>query len=157
MVGGHPEDYELHVGVLARLNIQQAGPALELDPAQAHSLLRALAEHVHGDDTHMVQFGDAAAVVIWLHGICAHAASHRDWDLLEEAAHTMCTWDGAWDQWSAQDKITPWLRTMKSEAASVMAAVLRDHPESAQHFSHVADDRTADPRIRQAVRTSAAT
>ncbi|MFD8368415.1 serine/threonine protein kinase [Streptomyces hygroscopicus] len=156
LVGDHPEDYELHVGVLVRLDIQQAGPALVREPAQAHTLLRALAEHVHGDDTHMVQFGDAAAVVIWLQGICAYAAGHRDWDLLEEAAHTMCIWDGAWDQWSAQDKITPWLRTVKSEAASVMASVLRDHPESAQHFSHVADDRTADPRIRQAVRTSTA-
>lgn len=156
LVGGHPEDYELHVGVLARLDIQQAGAALEREPAQAHSLLRALAEHVDGDDTHMVQFGDAAAVVIWLHGVCAHAASQSDWDLLEEAAHTMCTWDGAWDQWSARDKIIPWLRTVKSEAASVMAAVLREHPESAQHFSHIADDRTADARIRQAIRTSAA-
>lgn len=157
LVGGHPEDYELHVGVLARLDIQQAGPALERDPAQAHSLLRALAEHVHGDDKHMVQFGDAAAVVLWLRGICAYAADHCDWDLLEEAAHTMCTWDGAWDQWSAQDKIVPWLRALKSEAASVVAAVLREHPESAQHFSHIADDRTADPGVRQAVRTSPAT
>ncbi|MER6958877.1 hypothetical protein [Streptomyces sp. NPDC000618] len=69
----------------------------------------------------------------------------------------MCTWDGAWDQWSAQDKIVSWLlRALKSEAASVIAAVLRDYPESAQHFSHIADDRCADPRIRQAVRTSAA-
>lgn len=157
LVGGHPEDYEIHVGVLARLDIQQAGPALERDPAQAHSLLRALAEHVHGDDKHMVQFGDAAAVVIWLRGICAYAADHCDWDLLEEAAHTMCTWDGAWDQWSAQDKIVSWLRALKSEAASVMAAVLREHPESAQHFSHLADDRTADPGIRQAVRISTVT
>ncbi|MFJ3310345.1 protein kinase [Streptomyces sp. NPDC086549] len=156
LVGDHPEDYELHVGVLARLDAQQAGPALARDPAQAHSLLRALAEHVHGDDTHIVQFGDAAAVVIWLHSICVYAADHRDWDLLEEAAHTMCTWDGAWDQWSAQDKITPWLRTQKDQAAVVIAAVLRDHPDSAQHFSHVADDRAADPRIRQALRTSTA-
>jgi hypothetical protein len=37
-----------------------------------------------------------------------------------------------------------------------VAAVLRDHAESAQHFSSVADDRTADPRIRQAIRESAA-
>ncbi|MEU5099772.1 hypothetical protein [Streptomyces sp. NPDC020996] len=36
------------------------------------------------------------------------------------------------------------------------AAVLRDHPDSAQHFSHIADNRTADPRIRQALRTSTA-
>jgi hypothetical protein len=154
LVGDHPKDYELHVGMLAHLDTQQAGPAFEREPAQAHNLLRTLAEHVHGNDTHMVQFGDAAAVVIWLQGICAYAASHRDWDLLEEAAHAMCTWDGAWDQWNAQDKITPWLRALKSEAASVIGAVLRDHPDSAQHFSHVADDRTADPRIRQALRAS---
>ena len=156
LVGDHPEDYELHVGVLVRLDTRQAGPALAREPAQVHQLLRALAEHVHGDDTHMVQFGDAAAVVIWLHGICAYAASQSDWDLLEEAAHTMCTWDSAWDQWSAQDKISPWLRTLKDQAATVIAAVLRDHPDSAQHFTHVADDRTADPRIRQALRTSPA-
>ncbi|MEU9575182.1 protein kinase [Streptomyces massasporeus] len=156
LVGDQPEDYELHVGVLAQLDTQQAGPALAREPAQAHNLLRALAEHVHGDGTHMVQFGDAAAVVIWLHGICSYAADHADWDLLEEAAHAMCTWDGAWDQWSAQDKITPWLRTLTNEAATVIAAVLRDHPDSAQHFSHIADDRTADPRIRQALRTSTA-
>lgn len=156
LVGDHPEDYELHVGVLTRLDPQQAGAALEREAAQAHRLLRALAEHVGGDDTHIVQFGEAAGVVIWLQDICAHAAVHRDWDLLEEAAHTMCTWDSSWDQWNAQDKITPWLRALTAEAAAVIAAVLRDHPESAQHFSHVADDRTADPRIRQAVRTSAA-
>ncbi|MGW3360992.1 AbiJ-related protein [Streptomyces bungoensis] len=156
LVGDHPEDYELHVGVLAHLDTRQAGPALAREPAQAHNLLRALAEHVHGDDTHIVQFGDAAAVVIWLHGICSYAADHRDWDLLEEAAHTMCTWDGAWDQWSARAKVTPWLRTLKDQAATVIAAVLRDHPDSAQHFSHIADDRTADPRIRQALRTSTA-
>ncbi|WP_446458722.1 AbiJ-related protein [Streptomyces rochei] len=156
LIGGHPEDYELHVGVLARLDVQQAGPALAREPAQTHGLLHALAEHVDGDEAHMVQFGEAAAVVIWLQGICAYAASRCDWDLLEEAAQTMCIWDGAWDQWYAQDKITPWLRTVKSEAASVVAAVLRDHPDSAQHFSHIADDRTADPRIRQALRTSTA-
>ncbi|MFJ2110261.1 serine/threonine protein kinase [Streptomyces microflavus] len=155
LVGGHREDYELHVGVLARLHVQQAAPALAREPAQAHGLLHALAEHVDGNDKHMVQFGAAAAVVIWLQGICAHAAGHRDWDLLEEAAHTMCIWDGAWDQWNAHDKIIPWLRAMQSDAASVMAAVLREHPESAKHFSHIADDRTADPRIRQALRTSA--
>ncbi|MFE7034576.1 protein kinase [Streptomyces sp. NPDC057621] len=155
LVGGHREDYDLHVGVLARLDVQEAAPALAREPAQAHGLLRALAEHVDGDDTHVVQFGDAAAVVIWLQGICAHAADHRDWDLLEEAAHAMYTWDGAWDQWNAQAEIAPWLRALKSDAASVMAAVLREHPESAQHFNHIADDRTADPRIRQALRTSA--
>ncbi|MEV8597842.1 hypothetical protein [Streptomyces sp. NPDC052012] len=71
-----------------------------------------------------MQFGEAAEVVVWLHSICAYAVRHGNWDLLEEAAHTMCTWD----RWSAQDKITPWLRTLKDQAALVIAAVLRDHP-----------------------------
>ncbi|QKZ18835.1 hypothetical protein [Streptomyces chartreusis] len=78
LVGDHPEDYELHVGVLAHLAPQQAGAALVRAAAHSHYLLRALAKHVHGDDTHTVQFGDAAAVVIWLQGICAYAASLRD-------------------------------------------------------------------------------
>jgi hypothetical protein len=156
LAGDHPLDYELHVSVLTRLATEHAGPALHRDLLQAQNLLRALAEHVHGDDTHIVQFGEAAVVVTWLQGVCAYAASQSDWDLLEEAAHAMCTWDGAWDQWNAQDRIRPWLVSLNSEAAAVMASVLRDHAESAQHFSSVADDRTADPRIRQAVRESAA-
>ncbi|MET7701072.1 protein kinase [Streptomyces sp. NPDC005485] len=156
LAGDHPQDYELHVGVLTRLATEHAGPALRRDLPQAQNLLRALAEHVDGDDTHVVQFGEAAVVVSWLHGVCAYATLQPDWDLLEEAAHAMCTWDGAWDQWNAQDRIRPWLVSLKSDAAAVMASVLRDHAESAQHFSSVADDRTADPRIRQAVRESAA-
>jgi serine/threonine protein kinase len=156
LAGDHPQDYELHVGVLTRLAAQHAGPALARDPLQAQNLLRVLAEHVHGDDTHLVQFGEAAAVVTWLHGVCAYAASRPDWDLLEEAAHAMCTWDGVWDRWNAQDKIRPGPVSLTSDAAAVMASVLRDHAESAEHFSSVADDRTADPRIRQAVRESAA-
>ncbi|MGV9341243.1 AbiJ-related protein [Streptomyces sp. NPDC003688] len=152
LTGDHPHDYELHVGVLTRLTPEHAGPALRRDRLQAQNLLRALAEHVHGDDSHLVQFGEASRVVTWLHGICAYAAGQPDWDLLEEAAHAMCTWD----QWNAQDRIRPWLVSLKSDAAAVMAAVLRDHAESAQHFSSVADDRTADSRIRQAVRESPA-
>ncbi|MFC9669860.1 hypothetical protein [Streptomyces sp. NPDC056949] len=104
----------------------------------------------------MVQFGEAAAVVTWLHGICTYAAGQSEWDLLEEAANVMCSWDAARDQWSAHDRIGPWLRSLNGDAAAVMASALRDHAESAQHFSDVADDRNADPRIRQAVRASAA-
>ncbi|MBB1258320.1 protein kinase domain-containing protein [Streptomyces alkaliterrae] len=154
VVGDHPEDYDLHVGVLARLAAEHAGPALSRDVPRAHGLLRALAEHVDGDGTRLVQFGEASVVVIWLQAICAYAASQSDWDLLEEAAHAMCTWDGAWDQWSAQDKVVPWLASLGGDAASVVASVLRDHAESAQHFSVLIEDRNADPRIRQAIRTS---
>ncbi|MFE9859212.1 hypothetical protein [Streptomyces sp. NPDC005780] len=99
-----------------------------------------------------MQFAEAAEVVIWLQGICAHAAHQSDWDLLEEAAHTMCTWDGTLDQRNAQDRIRPWLVSLTGDAAAVMASVLRDHPEAAQHFSSVADDRTA---ARAFVRPSA--
>ncbi|WP_327350146.1 hypothetical protein OG772_36385 [Streptomyces sp. NBC_01321] len=155
LASDHKQDYELYVGVLTLLATEHAGPALERDPLHAQNLLRALAEHVDGDDTHRVQFGEAAVVVTWLHGVCAYAASQPNWDLLEEAAHAMCTWDGAWDQWNARDRIRPWLLSLEGDAAAVMASVLRDHADSARHFSSVADERTADPRIRQAVRESA--
>ncbi|MFD7205904.1 hypothetical protein [Streptomyces sp. NPDC059893] len=154
LAGDHPRDFDLYVGVLTSLTAEHAGSALARDPLQAQTVLRALAEYVHGDGARLVQFGEASDVVTWLQGVCAHAASQDDWDLLEEAAHTMCTWDGAWDQWSARARIRPWLLSLKGDAAVVMAAVLRDHAESAQHFSSVADERTADPRIRHAVRAA---
>lgn len=39
-----------------------------------------------------------------------------------------------------------------ADAAATAAAVLRDYPDSAGHFGHLAEDRTCDPRICQAVR-----
>ncbi|MFE2500176.1 serine/threonine protein kinase [Streptomyces scopuliridis] len=148
----HTGDYDLHVGSLTELTAHQAGPALARNPAQAKSVLKALTEHVHGDGTRRVQFAEASRVTIWLHGIAAHAAAERQWDLLEEAVQAMCTWDGFWDQWDARDRISPWLASLKGDAAAAVAAVLRDYPDSARHFSHLAEDGTNDPRIRQAVR-----
>ncbi|MEU8435407.1 hypothetical protein AB0F18_21310 [Streptomyces sp. NPDC029216] len=91
-------------------------------------------------------------MAIWLQGIAARAASQRHWELLEEAMQAICTWDGTWNQWSAQDKIGPWLASLTGDAAAVAASILREYPDSARHFSHLADDSTSDPRIRQAVR-----
>ncbi|MET7717240.1 hypothetical protein [Streptomyces sp. NPDC005407] len=74
-----------------------------------------MARHGAWNGTRRVQFAEASTVVTWLHGIAAHAASRRQWDVLEEATQTMCTWDGAWDQWRAQDKIRPWLESLKGK------------------------------------------
>jgi hypothetical protein len=154
LAADHEQDYELYLDALIALQPQKAASALSRDLPQAHSIIRALAVHVDGPGTRWVQFSEAARAVIWLHGIAAHAAAHRHWDLLEEAAQAMCTWDAAWDQWSAQNRVGPWLRTLKGDAAAVMAAVLRDHPDSAAHFSSLAQDRTADDRLRHAVTRS---
>ncbi|MBT2398443.1 phosphotransferase [Streptomyces sp. ISL-100] len=148
----HADDYELYIGLLTKFTARKAGTALAHNLPQAHSVLNALTEHVDGDGTRWVQFAEASVVTIWLHDIAAHAAAKREWDLLEEAMQAMCTWDGSWDQWNARDKISPWLGSLRGDAAATAAAVLRGHLDSAAHFSHLAEDRTCDPRIRQAVR-----
>lgn len=152
LVTDHADDYELYVGVLTKFTAREAGEALARNLPQAQTVLNALTEHVDGDGTRWVQFAEASVVTIWLHGIAAHAAAERQWDLLEEAMQAMCTWDGSWDQWNARDRISPWLSSLKGDAAATAAAVLRDYPDSAGHFGHLAEDRTCDPRIRQAVR-----
>lgn len=152
LVTDHADDYELYVGVLTKFTAREAGEALARNLPQAQTVLNALTEHVDGDGTRWVQFAEASVVTIWLHGIAAHAAAERQWDLLEEAMQAMCTWDGSWDQWNARDRISPWLSSLKGDAAATAAAVLRDYPDSAGHFDHLAEDRTCDPRIRQAVR-----
>ncbi|MFE6946441.1 protein kinase domain-containing protein [Streptomyces chartreusis] len=156
LVGDHPEDYELHVGVLARLDPQQAGAALDREPCSL-TISCALWRNMSTETTRtrcrsaMPQRSrsgsraSAPTLPASVTGIC--------W----KRPPTPCApGTAAWDQGNARAKITPWLRSLTDEAASVMAAVLREHPESAQHVSHLADNRTADAHIRQAVRTSAA-
>ncbi|MCQ1578752.1 protein kinase domain-containing protein [Streptomyces parvus] len=157
LVADHPEDYELYVRTLVSLSAEQAGPWLSRDLQASGRLFKAMADHVDGQGTRRVQFADAARVAIWLHTIANFAAAKDDWDLLEEAARTMCTWDATWDQWSAQDRIAPWLRSLSGQAAQLLAAVLRDHPRSARHFSGLAQDGTVDLGIRTAIQAAAVT
>ncbi|MER6523374.1 hypothetical protein ABT246_42165 [Streptomyces sp. NPDC001553] len=111
-----------------------------------------MADHVDGDDAHIVQFGQANDVAKWLCQIAEEVATHRQWYLLEEATQTMCIWDGAWDQWNAQERISAWLAGLQGDAAAAVAGILSQHADSAAHFAHLADSRAADPRIRQAVK-----
>ncbi|MEV7421444.1 protein kinase [Streptomyces sp. NPDC091212] len=151
LVDNHDQDYELHINVLTGLAIAQAAPILARELPLSRRLLRAFAEHVDGDETHRVQFGEAAGAIEWLHGVAVWAADRQQWDLLEEAAGAMCEWDGAWDQYRPQDKIRPWLQALTGEAAVTVAAVLREHPNSAKHFSGLAKNRAVDVRVRNAV------
>ncbi len=147
----HTEDFELYVVQLPQLEPRLAAPALGNGLPQGQIVLQALTEHVGGAGTRRVEYVEATQVTLWLQRVAAHAAVEQQWDLMEEAMQAMCTWDGVWDRWDARDAISSWLRSLKDDAVSVAAAVLRDHPDSAEHFSHFADDRTVDPRIRRAV------
>ncbi|MFJ8295602.1 serine/threonine protein kinase [Streptomyces sp. NPDC094447] len=157
LIADHPEDYELYARMLTALSAEQAGPWLSRDPGASERLFKAMADHSGGQGTRRVQFAEAGRVAVWLYAISNFAAAKDDWDLLEEAARTMCTWDAAWDQWSAQDRIAPWLRSLSGQAAQLVAAVLRDYPRSARHFSGLAQDGTVDLRIRAAIQMAAVT
>lgn len=73
-------------------------------------------------------------------------------ELLEDAAEALFEWDGRWDQWPPQNLIRPWLAGLKGEAAGVVADALVSDPDSARHFEEVAAVRTADARIKAAIR-----
>ncbi|MFE6907828.1 AbiJ-related protein [Streptomyces erythrochromogenes] len=152
LITDHPEDYELYLHTLVGLSAEQVIPWLSRNPQGSSRLLKGMADHVDGRGARRVQFGEAARAVVWLHTIANFAAAKDDWDLLDEAARTMCIWDAAWDQWNAQDRIAPWLRSLSGQAAQLVAAILRDHHDSARHFSGLAQDGTVDLWIRQAIR-----
>jgi hypothetical protein len=157
LIADHPEDYELYLRTLTGLSAEQAGPWLSRNAQGRNRLFKAMADHADGRGTRRVQFAAAARAAVWLHTIANFAGAKDDWDLLDEAARAMCIWDAAWDQWSAQDRIAPWLRSLSGQAAQLVAAALRDHPRSARHFSGLAQDGTVDLRIREAIRVAVET
>ncbi|MGW3060777.1 protein kinase domain-containing protein [Streptomyces goshikiensis] len=157
LISDYPDDYDLHLDVLTQLPPELAAPPLSRNPQHANALMHAFGEHVGGDGTRLVQFGEAARAVSWLHAVSAYAAERSEWDLLDEAVRTMCKWDESWNQWDPQDSIRPWLRSLDGDAASIVASAFRDHPDSAGHFAGLADERDVDLGIRQAIRTAAGT
>ncbi|WP_436792066.1 protein kinase domain-containing protein [Yinghuangia sp. YIM S10712] len=150
----HPHHYDLHLQFLTGLRPEAAAAHLLTNPDRATTVLDSFLHLVGGNGNHRVQFGEAARAVMWLHRISAAAVQREAWDLLDEAVRCMFTWDGAWDQWRAQDQVIPWLRTLSGNAASIVAAALHDHPSAASHFGQLAQDGDVDSGIRHQIQTA---
>ncbi|MFJ6141116.1 serine/threonine-protein kinase [Kitasatospora sp. NPDC092286] len=146
----HPEDADLYIDVLARLEVGLIAPALLTDPRAATEIARAMAVLLGSTSRHPER-GDVDSVIMWLFDLARQAADAGELDLLEACCDGAFEWDGLWDQWHPQDRIRPWLQAITGDTASTVARSLRRHPACAEHFSNLAADRRVDYRIRAAV------
>lgn len=149
LAAAHPDDAALYCDVLLNIDPEALIPALMADPPRAIEIVRAMPELL---GTHRsTERGEVDAVILWLFTVARHAASTAQLHLLEESCNGAFTWDALWDQWTPQDKIRPWLRTLTGDAAGSVAGALRDHPDCARHFSSLANELRVDHRIRSSV------
>ncbi|MEU1324204.1 protein kinase domain-containing protein [Streptomyces microflavus] len=147
----HPRHYDLHLQSLTALPPAPAVRHFISSPARAATVLGSLANLVNGDGSRRVQFGEANLTTLWLQQIAAEAAVLEAWDLLDESVRCMLIWDGAWDQWKAQNQITPWLRQLSGNAAQIAADALQAHPSSARHFGRLLQDDAVHRAIHHAI------
>jgi hypothetical protein len=148
----HRDDYSLYVDQLPRLSAAQAAASVRLDPARAAEVARGMEAHLSGDWGSR-SFRWADNVIFLLFRIAEEAAATGEVALLEDAVSALFAWDGAWNQWPPQGPVASWLASLREPEALIVAQALRAEPRSAEHFSEVADDSSADPRIRQAINT----
>jgi serine/threonine protein kinase len=149
LVAAHTGDAPLYCDLLVKIPLQALLPALLADTQRAVEVVSAMATLL---GTHRSpERGEVDAAIMWLIDIAQEASAAGELDLLEECCNGAFEWDAAWDQWGPQKHIAAWLRTLTSDSASSVASMLRQHPESAAHFSHLADDVRVDHRIRSAV------
>lgn len=149
LAAAHPDDAALYCDVLLNIDPEALIPALMADPPRAIEIVRAMPELL---GTHRsTERGEVDAVILWLFTVARHAASTAQLHLLEESCNGAFTWDALWDQWTPQDKIRPWLRTLTGDAAGSVAGALCDHPDCARHFSSLANELRVDHRIRSSV------
>ncbi|MCX5328153.1 protein kinase [Streptomyces sp. NBC_00140] len=149
-IADHPEDADLYIDTLTRLAPETAAATLIHLPADATRLLEAMSHHA-STPSRRIQYVEANRATLWLQRISAFAAAQSAWNLLDEAARTMCTWDSIWNQYKARDHIAAWLRTLTGEPALLLAAALKEHPRCAQHFVGLLRQSDTDPRIREAI------
>ncbi|MET8605763.1 protein kinase [Streptomyces rubiginosohelvolus] len=148
LAADQPGDYELYLDALARIQLEDAAPAVLTNPQLAVGVVHAMAAHVEGDRGQWPTFPEADRAILWLLRMARLAARKKEWNLLEAACQALFTWDGRFDQWKPQDSIRRWLRTLSGDAAGTVASVLRDFPHSARHFSELADERGVDRTLR---------
>ncbi|MEU9779629.1 hypothetical protein AB0H92_01325 [Streptomyces phaeochromogenes] len=149
LAAAHPDDAALYCDVLLNIDPEALIPTLMADPPRAIEIVRAMPELL---GTHRsTERGEVDAVILWLFTVARRAASTAQLHLLEESCNGAFTWDALWDQWTPQDKIRPWLRTLTGDAAGSVAGALRDHPDCARHFSSLANELRVDHRIRSSV------
>ncbi|MFF4827466.1 protein kinase domain-containing protein [Streptomyces sp. NPDC001204] len=151
LVADHGGDYELYLDALPRLGMDIAAPLLLANTEQAHALVQAMTGHVHGDGTSWPKWDEFKRAIAWLRGVARHAAREEEWDLLEDAARGMCTWDAASNEFDQQIATRDWLRQLRGQAAQILAAVLREHPGSARYYDELTSERSVDMAIRSAI------
>jgi serine/threonine protein kinase len=148
------DDYELYLDVLPGLEMDLTGPLLLANPEQALTLVRAMAGHVDGDGTGWPHYNECKRAIAWLRGVARQAAQEEEWDLLEEAARGMCTWDAASNEFDQQIATRDWLRRLRGQAAQILAGVLREHPGSARYYYELAGEGAVDLNIRGAINSA---
>ncbi|MEH0515260.1 hypothetical protein QBC31_31850 [Streptomyces sp. B21-079] len=154
LAADHSDDYELYLDVLPNLEMKAAAPLLLANPEQALTLVHAMTGHVQGDGNGQPHWNESKRAIAWLRGVAVRAAREKQWELLEEAARGMCTWDAASNEWDQHDAIRDWLRQLRGQAAQILAAVLREYPDSAGHFADLTRERTVDMAIRGAINSA---
>ncbi|MFF8649835.1 protein kinase [Streptomyces griseoluteus] len=150
LIADHPEDPDLYIDTLTQLKPETAAEVLIELPADAARLLEAMSNHA-STPRRRNQFAEANRATLWLQRVSAFAASRGAWNLLDEAARTMCTWDAIWNQYRAQDRIAAWLRTLQGEPALLLAGAFEEHPDCAKHFAGLLGLTDLDPKIGKAI------
>lgn len=151
LAADHGDDYELYLDVLPGLDMETTAPLLLGHTEQTRTLVEAMTGHVRGDGSGGPHYNESKRAIAWLRGVARHAAEEEQWDLLEEAARGMCTWDQASNEFDQQDQTRDWLRRLHGQAARIIAGVLHDHPGSAHFYYDLAGERAVDMTIRSAI------
>ena len=143
------DDAALYCDLLINIPLSPLLPTLVSDPGRAiqitHSMAQLLGSH------RPPERGEVDAVIMWLIAIAKEAADAGELELLETCCSGAFEWGSSWDQWSPQAAISAWISTLAGDAASSVAAMLRQHPGCAAHLQHLANDIRIDHRIRKAV------
>ncbi|MGA6175446.1 serine/threonine-protein kinase [Streptomyces sp. NPDC012600] len=145
----HSDDAALYFDVLIKVPVASIMADLLADAARAVEVVSAMAKLFGSDASHGSE--ELGATVRWLAGIAEEAARARELDLLEACCGGAFEWIPLLDDQSGQAEGFSWWTTLSGDAASSVAAMLRQHPECVTYFGYLAYDLRVDHRIRAAI------
>lgn len=152
-VEANPENEELCIDIAPLIPGEIACAAAKAVPATARAVATAIESHLDMG-WHRRQYAQANAVILLpLHFVEA-GIEIGDLDLVAEGLSAALAWDGRFDQWDAQRRISTLLRDLPEFLVGTAAAALGIHHLSAAHLADLIDDRRVHQSIRGRIRAA---
>lgn len=146
------DDGDLYLDEITKIDHQALLAKLcDLESDEFRAIVTAMARHMKKNFGSR-RFEILPSMVFWLQRAAEAARLTGDPRLFEDVAEIFLTVDARLDRWKQRPRSLNWLQGLRSDDASIVARLIRDHPEVSAYYGDATSPTEMDPSIAAVLR-----